>query len=100
MINLSSFGCHANLHGLRAGEFPCVPGQVSLAIGVLYVQPKDVVGDVILVKILVHTEREGGRERGEVPTNREEERKERTESEERGGDGKKGRGVETGRGER
>lgn len=53
--DLAPFVLDALKHVLGAGELVGVPGEVALAVGVLDVQPDEVVGDVVLVEALVHS---------------------------------------------
>mmetsp|Transcript_9856 Transcript_9856/g.18575 ORF Transcript_9856/g.18575 Transcript_9856/m.18575 type:complete len:260 (-) Transcript_9856:556-1335(-) len=52
--HLAALGGDVVLHARRCGEEVLVPCEVALAVGVLDVQPDDVVGHDVLVKAVVH----------------------------------------------
>lgn len=55
--NLTPLGSNLLLHQLGVREVVRVPREVALPIGVLDVQPDDVIGDVVGVKPIVHRQR-------------------------------------------
>ena len=47
--------CEIVLHLYGSGELPRVPCQVPLSVGVLYIQPQDIVRNIVFIKLPVNT---------------------------------------------